>query len=352
VASVVLLLLGFHADALSPLVFGTGFSSPAWLASAVVVTAMWVIVVARIGFRLPISNSVASGGLLIAGIFAWPATQALFSGSLAGATGTAQTLAGLITLLIVASLVSQTNDLRRLSRVTFLVGATASGMILTAMALGVDTAGLGESAVLPVLLVISLLAGLSPGIIRSPVWWGGLALAVAALLLVLTPGLFVVIAVTVFLFLAAWSLKGRLDNIGLMTIGRGLALAALLLAGFLLFNGSFVATAATVAENWISTGTAAFLAKSTSGYGWFNGGVTVLLWGAFISFLGIKAMRLLHLDRQSAAWVFGLTLAVIAAVALSSDYQSLIWLSTAIVVGRHSSVKRVAGFRKRLDLQS
>jgi len=93
VASVALLLLGFHADALSPLVFGTGFSSPAWLASAVVVTAMWVIVVARIGYRLPIPNSVASGGLLIAGIFAWSATQALFSGSLAGATGTAQTLA-------------------------------------------------------------------------------------------------------------------------------------------------------------------------------------------------------------------------------------------------------------------
>jgi hypothetical protein len=54
---------------------------------------MWVIVVARIGYRLPIPNSVASGGLLIAGIFAWSATQALFSGSLAGATGTAQTLA-------------------------------------------------------------------------------------------------------------------------------------------------------------------------------------------------------------------------------------------------------------------
>lgn len=229
---------------------------------------------------------------------------------------------------------------------TFLVSATASGLILAAMVLGIDTAGLGESAVLPVLLVISLLAGLSTGFSPSTVRWAALALPVAALSLVLTSGLFVVMVVTAFLFLAAWSLKEGHDNIGLRTIGLGLVLAALLLVGLLLFNGSLLA--ATVAKNWIPTGTAAFLAESTSGYGWFNGGVTALLWCSFILFLRIKAVRLLHLDRQSAVWVFGLTLAV----ALSSDYQSLIWLSAAIVVGRHSRVKRVTGFRKRLDLPS
>ena len=132
-------------------------------------------------------------------------------------------------------------------------------------------------------------------------------------------------------------------------IGVGVLMASLLVAGLTLFNGAFDAIQGQAISVWAFVGAESRLADVTSGGGWISGAVPLVLWAAFVMYVGVKALTLLSVDRHSVLWTFGLVLAVLAALALSATYQPLIWLTSAVVVGRSSRMRRLSAFRARLD---
>lgn len=351
-ASIALTLVGFHAGLFSNIAFGTALALPVWVASTIVIAVMWTIVAVRSGYRMPLPTSSIIGALFLVGAFAWTSVLALSSiGPIPGLAGPTELVAGITIFLIVASLVAQVRDVDHLNRMIFFVGSVASGVLLMALALGADGAGLREFDMLPGLLALSLMAGLSPGFRHSLVWWFGLSLTASALSLAVRPESFLIVAPVIALFLVATPALGGKNRLQASNVALGIVLAALLLTGLMLFNNSFQGVLGKILGAASSFGADSFLSQTISAYGWVAGSVSIGLFGAFVVYASLKAIRLFNMDRQSALWTFGLMLAIFSALALSASYQPLIWLTAAVIVGRYSHVKRVANFRKRLDSQ-
>ena len=361
-ASVAVTLLGLHLDVLGPLAVAPGITLPAWVVSTVVLAAMWAAAVVRSGYRVSIPTPSITGAVFVVGLFIWTAILALVSsgptsgGPASGISATMQVIAGLTLFMIVASLVAQMKDLGRLNHMTFQLGVVVAGAVLLAALFGLrvvatlDAIGVGSS-MLPGLLAISLFAGLAAGNGQSPFRLTGLSALVIAITLSVTPASLAVIALALLLVLAARLAAGSRSKISkpLPHIGVGVLLASLLVVGLTLFNGAFDAFQGQAISVWAFVGAESRLADVTSGGGWISGAVPLVLWAAFVMYVGVKALTLLSVDRHSVLWTFGLVLAVLAALALSATYQPLIWLTSAVVVGRSSRMRRLSAFRARLD---
>ena len=355
-ASIAMALIGFHANVLAPFALGPGFTLYPWIAATGVVAAMWAVIGVRSGYHIPIPRSSINGALFLTGLFVWATLQDLNStGFTSGVSASMQLLAGLVLFLIVASLAAQIPRLDSLNRLTFVLGAFVSAAVLLAALFGggVD-AFAGGSSMLPVLLALSLFAGLTTGNVLSPTKLAGLPLVAVALALTANPASLATIAVSLLLIALVRSKVGEGYYPSSLTSRAcaGLFLTALLLVTVLLFNDAFHPMRGLISSAWLSLNTGTYAAQPFWGYSWAALIVPVALWASFLLYAGVRAFRLLNLDRCSALWSFGLLLAVLATLALSPSYQPMIWLTAAVVVGRYSRVKRNAEFRERLGPRS